>query len=96
MIISFSYSHKTLVLRFKGNQALSYLFAHTTIFLSTHFDAPGAHSAPKDLSEGGDIDDVVFCCLRPRGIRESEPMHNLAVSQTQVFDVLNLGNYPTG
>jgi len=23
-------------------------------------------------------------------------MHNLAVSQTQVFDVLNLGNYPTG
>jgi hypothetical protein len=23
-------------------------------------------------------------------------MHNLAVSQTQVFDVLNLENYPTG
>ena len=55
MIISFSFSHKTLVLRFKGNPALSYLFAHTTIFLSTHFDVPGALSTPQGCPRGGDI-----------------------------------------
>ena len=95
MIFSFCCSHKTFVSRLQGIRALTRHHAHTTVLLSTHFDAPWTLTSTK---KPGGRELSMTLCSAACGLGElakREPMHNLAVSQTRMFSVWNLRYSPT-
>ena len=95
MIFSFSCSHKAFVLRLQGIRTLTRRHAHTTVLLSTHFDAPEAPTTTKEPS-GSKLSMTLCSAACGLGdLAKSEPMHNLAVSQTRMFSVWNLRYSPT-